>query len=90
MFNFENPNQTLSRLIRYEYFDYPEDFIFEYQDKVKNTNEEDILEVAQKYLQPNQIVTLVVGNRQAMKPPLSSLKQEVNLVDVTIPQLKQN
>ncbi len=90
VFNFENPNQTLSRLIRYEYFDYPEDFIFEYQDKVQNTNEEDILKVAQKYLQPNQIVTLVVGNRQAMKPPLSSLEQEINLVDVTIPQLGQS
>ncbi len=90
VFNFENPNQTLSRLIRYEYFDYPEDFIFKYQDKVQNTNEEDILKVAQKYLQPNQIVTLVVGNRQAMKPPLSSLEQEINLVDVTIPQLGQS
>ena len=86
VFNFQNPSQTLSRLIRYEYYDYPEDFIFEYQDQVQNTSREDILDVAQEYLQPNQIVTLVVGNVEAMNPALSSLEQEINLVDVSIPE----
>ncbi len=86
VFNFQNPSQTLSRLMRYEYFDYPEDFIFEYQEQVQNTTREDILNVAQEYLQPDRLVTLVVGNVQTMKPPLSSLEQEINLVDVSIPE----
>jgi zinc protease len=86
VFNFQNPSQTISRLMRYEYFDYPEDFIFKYQDEVQNTTREDILEVAQEYLQPDQLVTLVVGNVKAMNPPLSNLEQEVSLVDVSIPQ----
>ena len=86
VFNFQNPSQTLSRLMRYEYFEYPENFIFEYQKKVENTSQNDILEVAQEYLQPDQLVTVVVGNVQAMTPPLSSLKQEINLVDISIPQ----
>ena len=86
VFNFQNPSQTLSRLMRYEYFDYPENFIFEYQKKVANTSQKDVLEVAQEYLQPDQLVTVVVGNVQAMTPPLSSLQQEINLVDVSIPQ----
>ncbi|MBW4537248.1 MAG: insulinase family protein [Pleurocapsa minor HA4230-MV1] len=86
VFNFQNPSQTISRLMRYEYFDYPEDFIFKYQDEVQNTTREDILEVAQEYLQPDRLVTLVVGNVKAMNPPLSNLEQEVSLVDVSIPQ----
>ena len=86
VFNFQNPSQTLSRLIRYEYYDYPEDFIFEYQDKVQNTSREDILDVAQEYLHPSQMITLVVGNVEAMNPPLSNLEQEINLVDVSIPE----
>ncbi len=86
VFNFQNPSQTLSRLMRYEYFDYPEDFIFEYQERVQNTTREDILEVARKYLQPEQLATLVVGNIQAMNPPLSSLEREVNIVDISIPE----
>lgn len=86
VFNFQNPSQTLSRLMRYEYFDYPEDFIFTYQDKVQNTSREDILDAAQKYLQPDQLVTLVVGNVKGMNPPLSNLKEEISLVDVSISQ----
>jgi zinc protease len=86
VFNFENPSQTLSRLMRYEYFDYPEDFIFAYQGKVANTTQEDILQAAQKYIQPDNLVTLVVGNKQAMNPALDSLAQEIKVVDVSIPQ----
>ena len=85
VFNFQNPSQTLSRLMRYEYFGYPEDFIFDYQKEIKKTTAEDVLEVAQEYLQPEKIVTLVVGNSQAIQPPLSSLQQEVTTVDISIP-----
>ena len=84
VFNFQTPSQSLSRLMRYEYFDYPEDFIFEYQDKVQNTTQEDILKAAQKYIKPDKLVTLVVGNKEAMNPPLNSLASEISPVDVSI------
>jgi len=86
VFNFQSPSQTLSRLMRYEYFDYPEDFIFQYQEKVQNTTELDILEVAQEYLYPEKMVTLVVGNGKAMNPPLDSLGTEITTVDISIPK----
>lgn len=86
VFNFQNPSQTLSRLMRYEYFGYPEDFIFQYQEGVKNTTVEDVLEVAQIYLRPDKMVTLVVGSVQTINPPLSSLDSEVTTVDISIPQ----
>lgn len=86
VFNFRTPDATLSRLLRYEYFGYPEDFIFQYQDGVKNTTVEDILRVAQEHLQPEKLVTLVVGNSQAIEPPLTSLNQEIETVDISIPQ----
>ncbi len=86
VFNFQDPSQTLSRLMRYEYFGYPEDFIFQYQEAVKNTTAEDLLRVAQTYLKPEKIVTLVVGNSKDIDPPLSSLSPEVTTVDVSIPR----
>jgi zinc protease len=86
VFKFENPSQTLSRLMTYEYYGYPDDFIFKYQKGVKETTREDVLRVAKKYLQPNQIVTLIVGNAQVIEPSLSRLKTEVQTVDITIPQ----
>jgi zinc protease len=90
VFNFQNPSQTLSRLMSYEYYGYPEDFIFKYQQGVKDTSIEDIQEVAQKYLQPEKIITLVVGNSKAMNPPLSSISGEVQLVDIAIRKSPQS
>ncbi|WP_446374584.1 M16 family metallopeptidase [Coleofasciculus sp. E2-BRE-01] len=86
VFNFQDPSQTLSRLMRYEYYGYPEDFLFRYQQKVKETTIEDVQRVAQKYLQPNQLVTLVVGNTDAIQPPLTSLSNNVTSLDITIPE----
>lgn len=86
VFNFGSPDRILSRLMRYEYYGYPEDFIFQYQEGVKNTTVEDIQRVAQEHLQPEKIVTLVVGNSGAIEPPLTSLNREIQTVDISIPQ----
>lgn len=85
IFKFAEPSQTLSRLMTYEYYNYPQDFIFKYQKGVKETTREDVLRVAQKYLQPNQFVTLIVGNGEIIKPSLSRLKTKVQTIDVSIP-----
>ncbi|MDJ0600178.1 MAG: pitrilysin family protein [Crocosphaera sp.] len=85
VFKFENPGQTLSRLMAYEYYGYPQDFIFDYQKGVKATTIEDVQRVAQQYLKPENIVTLVVGNEQEINPSLSQLGQTVTPIDVTIP-----
>jgi zinc protease len=87
IFNFQDPGQTLSRLLRYEYFGYPSDFIFRYQKGVVATTIADVQRVAQTYLQPNQLVTLVVGNADTIQPPLSKLDPQgkVTAIDITIP-----
>ncbi|MCY7322551.1 MAG: insulinase family protein [Phormidesmis sp. CAN_BIN36] len=88
IFNFQDPSQTLSRLLRYEYFGYPKDFIFQYRKAIEATSIADIQRVAKTYLQPNKIVTLVVGNQKAIQPNLASLGQSVTAIDITIPQSK--
>lgn len=85
VFNFEDPTQVLSRLIRYEYYGYPADFLFRYQHGVEATTAADVQRVAQTYLKPENIVTLVVGNATAMQPPLTQLSAEVTPIDITIP-----
>ncbi len=88
IFSFQDPGQTLSRLLRYEYFGYPQDNIFRYRKGVQDTTIADVQRVANKYLQPDKIVTLVVGNQKEIVPPLSSLGQQVTALDVTIPSPK--
>ena len=34
VFFFDNPSKTLNRVLMYEYFGYPKDFLFEYQKKI--------------------------------------------------------
>ncbi|WP_138499051.1 M16 family metallopeptidase [Nostoc sp. PA-18-2419] len=85
VFNFQDPGQTLSRLMQYEYYGYPADFLFRYQKAVAATTAADVQRVARKYLKPENIVTLVVGNQTAIQPPLTQLAAQVTPIDVTIP-----
>jgi zinc protease len=85
VFNFQDPSQTLSRLMRYEYYGYPADFLFRYQKAVAATTAADVQRVAKQYLKPENLVTLVVGNQTAIKPPLTRLAAKVTPIDVTIP-----
>ncbi|HIK07664.1 MAG TPA: insulinase family protein [Trichormus sp. M33_DOE_039] len=85
VFNFQDPAQTLSRLMRYEYYGYPADFLFRYQKAVSTTTAADVQRVAKQYLKPENLVTLVVGNQTAIQPPLTQLATQVTPIDVTIP-----
>jgi zinc protease len=85
VFNFQDPAQTLSRLMRYEYYGYPADFLFRYQKAVAATTAVDVQRVAKQYLKPDNLVTLVVGNQTAIQPPLTQLAAQVTPIDVTIP-----
>ena len=87
VFNFDRPGKTLSRLMRYEYYGYPDDFIFKYQRGVKATTAGDILDAAQRNLKPENLITLVVGNQAGIKPELSSLGQAVESIDISIPEM---
>jgi zinc protease len=55
---------------------------------VKATTAADIQRVAQKYLKPDRLVTLVVGNATAIQPSLTQLAVKVVPVDITIPGSK--
>ena len=83
VFNFQNPSQTLSRLMRYEYFGYPEDFIFQYQSGIKATTAEDVQRVAQKYLTLDDMIILVVGNSSNISPSLNSLSSEITFLNLS-------
>jgi len=87
IFNFEDPGQTLSRLMRDEYYGYPADFIFRYRRNVEATTISDVQRVAKTYLKPENLVTLVVGNTDTINPPLTSLGNSVKVqsIDITIP-----
>jgi len=88
VFNFQSPDEILSRLLRYEYYGYPTDFLQRYRQAVEATTIVDVERVARQYLQPENLVTLVVGNQAEIQPDLSSLNggTQVTQIDITIPE----
>ncbi|ELR97752.1 pitrilysin family protein [Gloeocapsa sp. PCC 73106] len=86
VFEFEEASQTLSRLMSYEYYGYPKDFIFKYQQAIQATTIADVQRVAQKHLQPDNLLILVVGNKQAIQPSLADLNRDLKIVDISIPE----
>ncbi len=88
VFNFDTRSKTLSRMMTYEYFGYPKDFIFEYQKAIASVTKADILRVAKAHLRPQDLVIVAVGNPKDFDKPLDTLGK-VTPIDLTIPEPKQ-
>jgi zinc protease len=87
VFNFDSKAKIVNRLMTYAYNDYPMDFMETIKTGVEKVTKADILRVAKKYLQPDKVQILVVGNKENFDKPLLGLG-EVNVIDITIPMAK--
>jgi zinc protease len=85
VFRFDRPSKTLFRLLTYEYFGYPKDFIFQYQKAIEKVTKSDILRVAKQYLRPQDLTIVAVGNPTEFKTPITELGLKVQPIDLTIP-----
>jgi len=88
VFAFDTPAKTLARLVRYRYFGYPDDFIFQYQKAIGQVTKADVLRVAKQYVDPSKFVIVTTGNPKDFGTPLSALELPVNEIDLTIPEPK--
>ncbi len=88
VFNFDTRAKTLNRILRYEYFGYPRDFIFEYQKAIAAVTRADVLRVAREHLHPQNLAIVAVGNPDEFGQPLASLGLPVTPIDLTIPESK--
>ncbi|HYI96366.1 MAG TPA: pitrilysin family protein [Bryobacteraceae bacterium] len=88
VFFFDSPSKTLSRLMTYEYYGYPKDFIFQYQKGVQATTKADVLRVAKQYLKPEDIAIVAVGKPADFVKPLTTLGP-VKEIDLSISEPKK-
>jgi zinc protease len=89
VFHFDRPSKTLNRLVLYEYFGYPRDFLFQYQKAIEAVTKADILRVAQKYFKLSDLTYVAAGNPKDFGTPLTALGLAVQNIDLTIPEPKQ-
>ncbi len=88
VFNFDSPAKTLRRVMRYTYYGYPRNFIFDYQKAVANVTRADVLRVAKDRFRSENLTIVAAGNSKDFGKPLTTLQGKVTTLDLTIPEDK--
>lgn len=76
LFLFDTPDKIISRLVRYEYYGYPKDYIDKLLEGVKAVTAEDLLEAAKRHLRPEELSLLIVTTPEKEEELKNSLKEE--------------
>src|SRR4029078_2744348 len=88
VFAFDTKAKTLGRLLTYEYYGYPRDFIEKYQKALAAVTKADVLRVAKQYIRPAELTIVAAGKPEDLKA-LATLGAPVTSIDLTIPEPKQ-
>ncbi|HXM45441.1 MAG TPA: pitrilysin family protein [Bryobacteraceae bacterium] len=86
VFAFDTKTKTLSRLLNYEYYGYPKDFIDRYEKALEAVTRADVLRVARKHVHPGDLTIVAVGRTDEFRESLATLDLPVSSIDLTIPK----
>jgi len=87
IFEFDSKEKVLFERMRYEFYGYPADFLERYRAGIEKVTPADVERVAKKYIHPERIAILVVGNAKEFDRSLDTLGK-VTPLDITIHQKK--
>jgi zinc protease len=89
VFAFDTKAKTLGRLLNYEYFGYPKDFIDHYQRGLEAVTRGDVLRAASEHIHPRDLTIVAVGKTEEFEKSLATLGLPISSIDLTIPEPKQ-
>ena len=90
LFRYDTKEKVLGARELLEYYSYPANYLESYRAAVEKVTVADLNAAAKKYIHPEKLAVLVVGNKVEIKPGLEELKLgPVETVDITIPMPKQ-
>jgi predicted Zn-dependent peptidase len=87
-FDFDSTGKIVRRLMSYEYYGYPKDYLQQYEANIDKVAKDDVLRVSKQYLKTDQLAILVLGRQKDFDQPLSTLGK-VATIDIAIPKPKQ-
>jgi zinc protease len=73
IFGFTSPGVVVNQQARLEFYGYPQGYLENYRDNIARVSREDVLRVARKYLHPDRMVVVVVGDDRKFDKPLTGL-----------------
>jgi len=71
-----------SRLVDMELYGLPEDYFDHYRENIGAVTKDDITRVANKYLDPDRVLIVVVGNAKDIREPLGTLGFPMHEMDI--------
>jgi zinc protease len=84
IFRYDSPEKVLGEQVTLAVYGYPSDFLERYRAGIEKVTSADVSRVAQKYVQPDKLAIVVVGNNPEITPPLTGMGK-VTTLDITIP-----
>jgi zinc protease len=88
IFEFDSKEKVLAEKMRYEFYGYPPNFLELFRQGIEKVTTADVNRVARKYLHPERMAILVVGNSKDFDRDLSTFGK-VTPIDITIPPPKK-
>ena len=72
IFGFTSTASVANQKARLEYYHYPDGYLENYRDNIARVTREDVLRVAKKYLHPEALKLVVVGDAKRFDKPLAT------------------
>lgn len=90
VFKFDSKRKIINRMMEYEAYGLPEDFLQKEKEGVEQVTPEDVVQAAKDNLRPDQLIILAAGNGAEFDMPLDSLGLgPVDTIDITIPTAEE-
>jgi predicted Zn-dependent peptidase len=79
VFRFEQKDRYLAQYVNQKLSGYPDDYFEKYLDNIKKITKKDIQEAAKKYMNPEKMTIVIVGDEKRFDKPLSTFGKVVPL-----------
>ena len=87
LFQYDSKDKILAEQVRLEFYGYPADYLETYKAALEKVTVDDLKAAAQKYVHPEKLAILVVGNGPEIAPGLDALNMgKPTPIDITIPR----
>lgn len=78
----QTASDIASRLVDMELYGLPEDYFDRYRENIAGVTKEEITRVATKYLDPDRVLIVIVGNASQIREPLGTLGFPMHELDI--------
>jgi zinc protease len=78
----QSSSDIAGRLLDMELYDLPTDYFDRYRENIGAVSKSDVEHVAQKYIDPDRAIIVIVGNAEQIREPLGSLGMPIHELDI--------